>query len=120
MLDNTCLNCHQDRSGDATPGNGGFMDHPISGENKDIPRGMMEKAQRELNGGALFGFDADGSANVPQRQEVCAACHDPEYPGGGVMECDGTWRAHLTEARVTQALWEDMSPVAADGTRCGW
>jgi cytochrome c553 len=126
VLDSTCQNCHGVQGNNwsqVSATNGEFIDHPDT-NSKILPRGMMDKAEIAVNGGVVFGFnkDANGNitANVGQRQGVCSGCHSQEYPNGGVMNCGNTWREHLEDGRVSQALWEDMSPVAADGTRCSW
>jgi hypothetical protein len=126
VLDSTCQNCHGVQGNNwsqVSATNASFIDHPDTG-GKILPRGMMDKAEMAVNGGVVFGFnkDANGNitANVAQRQGVCSGCHGQEYPNGGTMGCNNTWRQHLTQGRVSQALWEDMSPVAANGTRCSW
>jgi cytochrome c553 len=119
VLDTTCQNCHGVQGSNwsqVSPNNETYMRHAM----RNPPRGsrqMMDKAEMEVNGGVVFGFNPDGTANNAQRQTACSTCHGQEL---GQQSCNNTWRNHLTQGRVSQALWEAVSPVSADGTNCGW
>jgi hypothetical protein len=120
VLDTTCQNCHGQQPNaswsQVSPNNETYMRHAM----RNPPRGsrqMMDKAEMEVNGGVVFGFNPDGTANNAQRQTACSTCHGQEL---GSQSCNNTWRNHLTQGRVSQALWEAVSPVSADGSNCGW
>ena len=83
----------------------------------------MDKTEIELNGGVVFGFTLtpDGSVapDVAQQNEACGACHGNER---GQQSCDTERKQHLTEGRVSQALWEFVTfdTGVTAGTTCGW
>ncbi len=85
------------------------MEHAESGNNKDLPRSMMDKAEIELYG-AVFGT-TDGSDGA------CQGCHGDE--SNNVSCGDTEWKLHLTEGRVAESTWETAS-VAQTGSTCGW
>jgi hypothetical protein len=85
------------------------MEHASSGGGKDLPRGMMDKAEIELTGAVFGAADADGDA--------CLGCHGSER--GNVSCGDTEWKLHLTEGRVAQSTWETVS-IAEVGSTCGW
>ncbi|MGD8931464.1 MAG: Ig-like domain-containing protein [Chromatiales bacterium] len=117
VLISTCLNCHGVQGtnwSEVQPGNGSYMNHAMSSSSKDLPRGMMDKAEMALNDGVVFGFNADGTANTGQRTQACQACHGQEL---GSQTCDTEWKEHLTQGRVSQALWEELSAPLGG---CGW
>ena len=121
VLDSTCQNCHGVKGNnwdEVISENDAYIDHndPQS-QNKHMPRGMMDKAEIAVNGGVVFGFNPDGSANVQQRNDVCSGCHGNRL---GDQSCDDTWRRHLTDGFVSEVLWVDLSTVQADGSACGW
>ncbi len=112
VLTSTCLNCHgvQGNNWDeVNVNNEKYMDHAESGNNKDLPRSMMDKAETELYG-AVFGT-TDGSDGA------CQGCHDDK---AGDVSCNDTeWLEHLTLGRVAESTWETAS-VAQTGSTCGW
>jgi len=112
VLTSTCLNCHGVQGNnwsDVAIDNESYMNHAESGNNKDLPRSMMDKAEIELYG-AVFGT-TDGSDGA------CQGCHGNE--ANNVSCNDNEWKLHLTEGRVAESTWETAS-VAQTGSTCGW
>ena len=122
VLNSTCQNCHgvngeDDRNLNSTPADwdevrddhGSYLVHAMDDEDKDLPRGMMDKAEIEVSG-AVFS-STDGSDGV------CLGCHGDE---SDEVSCGDTeWKQHLTEGRVAESTWETVS-VAQTGSTCGW
>jgi hypothetical protein len=129
VLNSTCQNCHGVNGSflggsvntNSVPGdwsnvstnNPNFLSHSMEGW---VSRQMMDKAERLVNGGDVFGT-TDGSDGV------CAGCH-VDHSGDLLAEgCDldnePTWMQHLTQGRVSESVWEDVS-LFLTGTRCGW
>jgi hypothetical protein len=82
---------------------------------------MMDKAEKLVNGNVTQ--PADG---------LCTACHQVidditnSLDHTGVLPVEGCdldnepdWYQHLTQGRVAEAVWEDVS-LAETGTLCGW
>jgi hypothetical protein len=48
---------------------------------------------------------------------LCESCHGDERDE---VSCnDSEWKEHLTEGRVSEAVWEDVSTMLT-GSTCGW
>ncbi len=48
---------------------------------------------------------------------LCESCHGDERDE---VACnDREWKEHLTEGRVSESVWEEMS-TALTGSTCGW
>ena len=73
-------------------------------------RGAMDNAERAVNNGQVFG-------QVPgtQRDQLCTTCHGENELGE--QSCDGVWREHLIQGRVSQVVWEELSAPLGG---CGW
>ena len=75
----------------------------------------MDKAEMLVTNGSVFG-STDGSDGV------CLGCHGDESDELNTNGCNvdgGTWMRHLTQGRVSESVWEQVS-LAQTGTRCGW
>ena len=73
---------------------------------------MMDKAEI-AQVGRILGTGLQGELN-----QLCSTCHG----GGNELDevgCDGEWRRHLTQGRVSEVVWEEVS-LDATGTTCGW
>lgn len=127
VLNSTCQNCHGvngEFGGAAIDTNStpaqwtkvasheeGFLAHASFGFTS---RQMMDKAET-LVLGSVYG-STDGSDGV------CQGCHGDESGELNSDGCDvdgGEWKRHLTQGRVAEAVWEQVS-LAQTGTRCGW
>jgi VCBS repeat-containing protein len=89
-----------------------FLEHAMNGFTS---RQMMDKAEKLVNG------TVTGPA-----QGACTACHDGNVDNRPVLASEGcnldnepTWMEHLSQGRVAESVWEDVS-LAETGTRCGW
>ena len=112
MLTTTCLNCHGVQGNnwdDVVVDNEKYTEHAASGESKDLPRSMMDKAETELYGAVFSSTDGSDGA--------CLGCHGDESSN---VSCNDTeWKEHLTEGRVAESTWETVS-IAQTGSTCGW
>jgi len=63
--------------------------------------------------GHILGTDNRGELN-----RLCSTCHDGDNELDEV-ECDGEWRQHLSQGRVAESVWEEVS-LDETGTTCGW
>ena len=129
MLNTTCQNCHGVNgefgssavNTSSTPAQWTkvashtevFLKHAMNGFTS---RQMMDKAETLVNGG-VYGSPSDGSDGV------CVGCH---MDHSGVLNAEGcdldnesTWLEHLSQGRVAESVWEDVS-LAQTSTRCGW
>jgi hypothetical protein len=74
-------------------------------------RQMIDKAEMLVNG-AVSGT-TDGSDGV------CVGCH-VDYTGGGTsLNCTNGWRKHVTQGRVAESVFVQVSE-GITGTTCGW
>jgi hypothetical protein len=109
VRESTCQNCHVDLS--AFIGTtAGYVGHADDGRTSRL---MMDKAETAQLGNVL------GASAGPQRDALCAACH------GGVPvvgSCSPGWKRHLTQGRLSESVWEDVSLNSAGtgNTLCGW
>jgi cytochrome c5 len=128
VLNTTCQNCH---GVDGNFGSGtvdtnsdpadwtkvaalteDFLRHAMNGFTS---RQMLDKAEILVNGAVAQ--PADG---------LCMECHTGNADNSTVLATEGCdlnnepdWMQHLTQGRVSEAVWEDVS-IAETGTRCGW
>ncbi len=129
VLNTTCQNCHGVNgvfgagaiNTNSTPAQWtlvashaeGFLAHAMNGFTS---RQMMDKAEVLVNG-AVYGSPSHGSDGV------CLGCHTDNSPALNTEGCDldsePTWFQHLTQGRVAESVWEDVSQFQT-GTRCGW
>jgi hypothetical protein len=109
-----CTNCHGDERGGVC-GVGEDCDkwaeHSMEGR---VTRNLMDKTEIELNGSV---FSTTNGVNG-----ICSTCHGNKVND---VSCNNReWKEHLTEGRVAQSVWEDVTTAevgaAADGTLCGW
>jgi hypothetical protein len=114
VRDSTCQNCHEDFSLGIDAASPGYVGHAGDGRTSRL---MMDKAEIALNGQVL------GAVSGSERDQLCTTCHvedggQPENKLGDV-ECDNDWRRHLTQGRVAESVWEEVS-LDETGTTCGW
>jgi hypothetical protein len=110
VLDSTCQNCHAiDDDHRISEYGGVYPRHAYLGF---ASRLMMDKAEVAELGHVL------GAEPGDERNQLCSTCHDGENELGEV-ECDSEWRQHLTQGRVSESVWEDVS-LDETGTLCGW
>jgi hypothetical protein len=81
-----------------------YLRHAMRG---DTSRLMMDKAEIEVLGSVIGTTNPGGT--------VCRGCHSGANLGGAAG-CGGTWRRHLTQGRVSESVWEAVSPAS----NCGW
>ncbi len=121
VLDTTCQNCHgvwKDGPDDWDVVNATeeeYLEHAMIGRTS---RRMMDKAEIKLYGHVL-------GTTPDERQELCTTCHEEERRGSKpnylnkVKNCGTPWTKHLTQGRVSQSVWEDVTEKQA-GNLCGW
>ena len=125
VLNTTCQNCHgvngypNPKNPNSTPAQWTKVAVPVSpteaylGHANDgrTSRLMMDNAESLVAGDVLG--TTDGSDGV------CVGCHT-DYSGSvGLSNCSAGWKQHLTQGRVAESVWEDVS-LLKSGTRCGW
>jgi hypothetical protein len=99
-----CRNCHGSETPDVRDHE--YLEHAMTNR---VSRTAMDAAERAVNNGKVFG-EEPGS----QRRQLCSGCHENEL---GEQRCNGTWREHLIQGRVSQVVWEDLSAPLGG---CGW
>jgi formate-dependent nitrite reductase cytochrome c552 subunit len=104
-VDDVCANCHESRSPSVDSNQ--YLRHSMYSRNS---RGAMDNAERAVNNGQVF-----GQAPGTQRDQLCTTCHGENELGE--QECDGEWREHLIQGRVSQVVWEELSAPLGG---CGW
>jgi len=114
-----CQNCHSDFSGAIATESEEWQIHAMVNR---VSRLAMDDA--EFNQGAVAGVPdpANPYTRAGGQPTVCRACHGSE----GGLSCTGgrgaEWKRHLTQGRVSEAVWEEVS-LASPGTgntTCGW
>jgi hypothetical protein len=105
VLDSTCQNCHGDERNNISATEGQYVRHADVGRTS---RQMMDKAEMAQLGHVL------GAAPGTERNQLCTSCH-----GQRTVSCTDGWRRHLTQGRVAESVWEDVSRNAT-GSLCGW
>jgi len=125
VLNTTCQNCHGVNGvfgGGAVDTNSvpGAWTHVSTPTDKYLvhaqvartSRQMMDKAETLVTGGVLGTTDGtDG---------VCVTCHTGGVDHLASVGCaNSTWMQHLTQGRVAESVWEQVS-LAETTTRCGW
>jgi Bacterial Ig domain len=121
VLNTTCQNCHGvDGNFDPSSVNTNsvpadwtkvashepaFLQHSFRGYTSRL---MMDNAET-LVSGSVDGT-TDGSDGV------CVGCHI-NFSNG--MSCTTGWKQHLTQGRVAESVWEQVSEMKT-GTLCGW
>jgi hypothetical protein len=121
VLDSTCQNCHGVKDGpdwnEVTAGNHQYVRHADIGRTSRL---MMDKAEIALYDHVLGGsINVDGTPNPSvgdERTQLCSNCHSQRL---GTVSCTDGWRRHLTQGRVAESVWEDIS-LDETTTRCGW
>jgi hypothetical protein len=109
VLESTCQNCHGDESDEISASEEGYVTHADDGRTSRL---MMDKAENAELGHVL------GAAPGAERDQLCTTCHEGENRLGEVT-CTDEWREHLTQGRVAESVWEDVS-LDETATRCGW
>jgi hypothetical protein len=101
-----CLNCHGDESNEVSWNNEEWTEHSMRGRTS---RQTMDKVE------ALEGV---GGSTNNALNTLCESCHGDERDE---VSCnDREWKEHLTEGRVSEAVWEDVSRALTGGSTCGW
>ena len=125
VLNTTCQNCHGvngvygPKNPNSTPAQWTkvavpgtpsllYLGHAYNGRTS---RQMMDKAETLVAGNVLG--TSDGSDGV------CVGCHANYSGSSGLANCSAVWKQHLTQGRVAESVWEDVS-LLKSGTRCGW
>jgi hypothetical protein len=115
VLDSTCQNCHGDqRNGiGATGGDADeYLEHAFVGRTS---RQMMDKAEIAQLGHVL------GAQDNQEREDLCVACHSNNGNRLNQVNCNSTvWRQHLTQGRIAESVWEDVTFAETNGSLCGW
>jgi mono/diheme cytochrome c family protein len=119
VLNTTCQNCHGVNGSSSDPDTNSvpadwtavadndstYLQHADIGLTS---RQMMDKAETLVNG-SVYG-STDGSDGV------CLGCHVNRSTD---VACNAGWREHLTQGRVAESVWEQVSITRTGGT-CGW
>jgi hypothetical protein len=110
VRDSTCQNCHADEAASISAGQEEYLVHSMVGRTSRL---LMDKAEiAELT-------HVLGATPGPERDQLCSTCHGGGQNKLGKVKCGKKWRQHLTQGRVSESVWEDVS-VAETGTLCGW
>jgi hypothetical protein len=109
-LDTLCQNCHEDERNDIRATKEDYLEHAMRGRTS---RQMMDKAEIARVGHVL------GAAPGTERNQLCSECHSSERNRLSQVQCNSDWRRHLTEGRVSESVWEEVSRDRT-GTTCGW
>jgi hypothetical protein len=116
VLDTTCQNCHGDESNHISARDREYLRHSDVGR---VSRQMMDKAEMAELGHVL------GATPGTERNQLCSTCHEGGRRSRGGsnklddVSCNSTWRQHLTDGRVSEVVWEEVSRDRT-GTTCGW
>ncbi len=107
----TCQNCHGDFSAAIGNIDQDYVEHADVGRTSRL---MMDKAETAQLGHVL------GATAGPERDALCGACHGGNVPTVG--SCSDGWKRHLTNGRLSEHVWEDVSLNSAGtgNTLCGW
>jgi hypothetical protein len=104
-----CLNCHENENDEVTPREEEWLEHAMKGR---VSRKTMDQVE-VLVAGEVFG-------TTDPRDSVCQGCHDDEWRSVACNGSDGReWKLHLSEGRVAESVWEDVS-LQLTGSTCGW
>jgi mono/diheme cytochrome c family protein len=118
VLDSTCQNCHgangfgppDDEWPDVSASEEGYLVHAMRGRTSRL---MMDKAEIALYGDVL------GTGGAAELSQLCSTCHKNGKDKLDKVNCGVPWRQHLTQGRVAEVVWEDLSLAKTGGT-CGW
>jgi hypothetical protein len=99
-----CRNCHGDESDEVSWSNDEWTEHAMKGR---VSRDAMDKVE------ALEQI----SMSNP-RYTLCRSCHGDEWSEVSCGERE--WKEHLTEGRVSEAVWVDVTRQRTGGSTCGW
>jgi hypothetical protein len=98
-----CLNCHGDEAHEVSWRNEEWTEHAMRGRTS---RQTMDTVE------ALENINMSNP-----RDTLCESCHGDEW---GEVSCgEREWKEHLTEGRVSEAVWVDVTK-ARTGSTCGW
>ena len=100
--EDVCLNCHGDESSGISWNNKEWTEHTMEGRTS---RQAMDAAE------AAEGINMDNPLDT-----LCESCHSDKRDE---VQCDNEWRRHLTEGRVSEHVWVDVSNQL-NGNTCGW
>jgi hypothetical protein len=124
VLDSTCQNCHVDFRAEIAADNAEYLMHGYAPSPFLIVRAsrlMMDNAeiaatQTETEPGHVLGAEPGA-----ERDTLCSTCHGGTN-GLGSVTCSDEWRKHLTQGRVSESVWEQVSEteVGTGFTTCGW
>jgi hypothetical protein len=110
-LDSVCQNCHGDERDEMRTSDGSYdetyLEHAMKGRTSRL---MMDKAEIAQFGHIL------GAEPGDERIALCTGCHDNKLDD---VECDSEWREHLSQGRVAELVWEEVSLDETSST-CGW
>jgi len=98
-----CRNCHGDESNEVSWDNQEWTRHAWKGRTSRQTMDTVETLEG-VNGGN-------------PRYSLCRSCHGDEW---SEVSCgDREWKEHLTEGRVSEQVWVDVTTTRTGGT-CGW
>ncbi|MGD8874988.1 MAG: hypothetical protein PVH38_07540, partial [Gammaproteobacteria bacterium] len=111
-LNDVCLNCHNDNSGEIGEYESDYLKHAMQGRTS---RSTMDKAETAALGHVAGDPDFENPLTT-----VCRGCHGDE---SSHVQCSGSdgreWKEHLVEGRVSEKVWTYVSQLKA-GSTCGW
>jgi hypothetical protein len=130
VLNTTCQNCHgvdgsvtadyNSEPADWTKVAEHSVDFLRHADEGLASRLMMDKAEILVNG-RVFGT-IDENKDKKERKALCSGCHDGNNKQSnklGYVSCNAEWVKHLSNGRVAESVWEDVS-LDETGTLCGW
>jgi len=123
VLQTTCLNCHENKSGDIEATNEEYVSHSLSsnvaiiaddqGASARASRLMMDEAETAQLGHVL------GAVAGTERDSLCSTCHNGGANLLGTVTCSTIWKQHLTNGMVNEGVWEEISQDETSSL-CGW
>ena len=110
-----CVNCHEDEADEVRADESGWLKHTMEGR---VSRKTMDQTEMLATKGYVFGNRPDEDP----LQTVCRGCHDKSKRND--VSCNGDdgveWKRHLSEGRVAEAVWENVSRRLLNDSTCGW
>jgi hypothetical protein len=130
VLDSTCQNCHGPLQADISATNDAYLTHAYATTDNPTARTsrlMMDNAEIAQLGHVLgAATSADGTALKAsdvrkERTQLCSTCHTGKGNTNKLrdVKCDTVWKQHLTQGRVSESVWEDVS-MDQTSSLCGW
>ena len=123
VLNSTCQNCHGPKGdpawSDISATEDEYLTHAYAASSSLVARTsrlMMDKAETAQLGHVL------GASAGTERDQLCSTCHSGNTNRLGTVTCSTGWKQHLTQGRVSESVWEDVTEnePGVFTPLCGW